>query len=346
MSELSLLLDLSPNFPAPLLENLRHQNQAELERLLARWTEAFGAPAHSVAGDFERWVEYAYRFDAATEAFGATNTTVRTKGQDFYNLATNSPVNEPLSPDFVFGPVGRFESRSHSVASPDGMYWRIPAFKKFAGRRWALAGYHPESGQDLIKVLQQLFDEGVRKFVVKGTHPKTGIWVFELSERPVDYFSLGMPGDLTEVVGYHYIGASEVFLVQEWILMVDEYRLFMVGPRPVSGAGCIEHHTPLDNDGQAFDSKVSGIRSSPAVRADQDCVNSLLEFGFDAGQEFFAQAPSLGDIWVMDVAINADTGEPAVVELNPARNSGLYASQPSRWMQDVHNRLMERQCKR
>ncbi|PQZ93657.1 hypothetical protein CQ018_08315 [Arthrobacter sp. MYb227] len=65
--------------------------------------------------------------------------------------------------------------------------------------------------------------------VVKGTQPKTGIWKFTLAERPRDYCSPVMPEDFTEMVGYQVIGASEVFLVQEWIPMVDEYQLFMAG---------------------------------------------------------------------------------------------------------------------
>ncbi|PQZ93658.1 hypothetical protein CQ018_08320 [Arthrobacter sp. MYb227] len=157
MSEPILLLEISLEFPAPLFENLRHQNHAEVEHLLARWTEAFGPPAHSVAGDFERWIESAYRFDGATEAFSAENTLVRTKSQDFYNFVTCSPVNKPLSPDFVFGPVHRFDRSICSAAGPDARYWEI-AFKAIAGRKRALAGYHPEVGPDLIEVLQELFE--------------------------------------------------------------------------------------------------------------------------------------------------------------------------------------------
>ncbi|PQZ93656.1 hypothetical protein CQ018_08310 [Arthrobacter sp. MYb227] len=73
-------------------------------------------------------------------------------------------------------------------------------------------------------------------------------------------------------------------------------------------------------------------------------MNVLVGFGHVVGPQLFAQAPSLGDVWVMDIAINSDTGEPVVIELNPAHNSGLYASQPRIRMQYVHRRIRERTC--
>jgi hypothetical protein len=39
----------------------------------------------------------------------------------------------------------------------------------------------------------------------------------------------------------------------------------------------------------------------------------------------------------MDLAINADTDEIVLIELNPARNAGLYASSPSTWMEAVRD---------
>jgi hypothetical protein len=344
-----LLLEFNHNFPAPMPEKLQHENAPALAQYLNSWTRAFGEPNHREDGDVEHFIENMARFDAASRAFGYANTRIlHTAGKHLSSLCgfDGEPIlsaEEALlpEPDFVFGPVSSWGS-GHGNSDRDiaDHYWDIPAFEELSGRRWALAGFFPDDQNepDLLAVLQGMFDDGVRRFVVKGTAAKTLLVDFTLTVRPATLFGRGteIPPEVTDGV-MHREGHSRVFLVQEHIPMVDEYRFFMAGNQPASGAGCIEHFTPLDSRGTAFDGQVEGKRNSGNVRDDVEVVNRLREFAMVAGRGLHDQAPALGAAWVMDLAINQDTGDVVLIELNPARNAGLYASSPSAWMGAVRD---------
>jgi hypothetical protein len=344
-----LLLEFAGQFPAPMPEQLQHENAPLLAQYLNSWTRTFGGPNHREDGDFEHFVENMARFDAASRAFGYQNTTIRhIAGEHLsslceFNGAPILPAEEaelPV-PDFTFGPVASWGS-SHAQerrSDPADHYWDIPAFEALSGRRWALAGYCPDDQNepDLLGVLQGMFDDGVRCFVVKGTAAKTLLVDFTLTVRPTSlYGDSEIPSEILDGV-LHREGHSRVFLVQEHIPMIDEYRFFMAGNQPASGAGCIEHFTPLDSRGTAFDGRVEGKRNSGGVRDDLDVVNRLRDFAAAAGALLHEQAPDLGAAWVMDLAINQATDEVVLIELNPARNAGLYASSPSAWMGAVRD---------
>jgi hypothetical protein len=349
-----LLLEFAGQFPAPMPEQLQHENAALLNQYLNSWSRTFGELNHREDGDFEHFVENMARFDAASRAFGYQNTTIRhLAGQHLsslceFNGAPILPAEEAALPvpDFVFGPVASWGS-SHGAErqnDPADQYWEIPAFEALSGRRWALAGFHPDDQNEpeLLGVLQGMFDDGVRNFVVKGTAAKTLLMKFTLTVRPTSLYGRDkeIPAEITDAV-MHLEGRSSVFLVQEHIPMVDEYRFFMAGNQPASGAGCIEHFTPLDSRGTAFDGRVEGKRNSGNVRMDRDVTDRLRDFAADAGAALHEQAPELGAAWVMDLAINQATDEVVLIELNPARNAGLYASCPSAWMGAVREWLTE-----
>jgi hypothetical protein len=345
-----LLLEFAGQFPAPMPEHLQHENAALLAQYLNSWTRTFGQPNYREDGDFEHFVENMARFDAASRAFGYQNTTIRQRAShlnmswlfDFDGeLIAPAEEAELPAPDFVFGPVASWGS-SHAQerrSDPADHYWDIPAFEALSGRQWALAGYCPDDQNepDLLAVLQGMFDDGIRRFVVKGTAAKTLLVDFTLTVRPTSlYGDSEIPSEILDGV-LHREGHSRVFLVQEHIPMIDEYRFFMAGNQPASGAGCIEHFTPLDSRGTAFDGRTEGKRGSGMVADEAAVVNRLRDFAADAGALLHEQAPELGAAWVMDLAINQDTDEIVLIELNPARNAGLYASSPSAWMGAVRD---------
>lgn len=343
-----LLLEFAGQYPAPLPRDLQHENTALLGQYLNSWTRHFGELNHRSDGDFEHFVETMARFDAAWRAFGTENTTVRNLIRpDVESLCDfhGAPLLSAGDPDFVFGPIASWGS-GHGNTRGEGVaddYWNIPAFEALSGRRWQLAGFLPDDQNepDLLAVLQGMFDDGVHDFVVKGTQPKTLLVKFSLTVRPTDLIGRGteIPSEITDSA-LHLEGRSNVFLVQEAIPMIHEYRFFMAGPRPVSGAGCIEKFTPLDSTGSSFDGRTEGRRGSGAVSDTWDeVVKPMLHFAADAGALLHEQAPELGPAWVMDLAVNAETGQIVVIELNPARNAGLYASSPSAWMGGVRDYL-------
>lgn len=354
----TLLLEFVGGFPAPPATQLQHGNTALLQQYLNSWTRTFGGPNHQEGGDFEHFVETMARFDAAGRAFGYANTSVRNQAGEHLSSLTRLIDGSPIlpaeeaagdDPDFIFGPVAHWGSghaaRSRN-SSPADRYWDIPAFAGLSGRRWELAGYFPDDQNEpeLLGVLQGMFDDGVRRFVVKGTEPKTLLVKFTLTVRPTDLIGRGteIPAELTNSV-QHLEGRSGVFLVQEHIPMTHEYRVFMAGPKPASGAGCIEDFTPLDAQGAAFDPRFEIERGSGEIVRRQWMVTEMETFARSAGALLHGQAPDLGAAWVMDLAMNARTGEIVVIELNPARNAGLYASSPSAWMGAVREYVADRQ---
>lgn len=343
-----LLLEFAGQYPAPMPQDLQHENAALLGQYLNSWTRHFGEINHRADGDFEHFVETMARFDSAWRAFGILNTKIRHMAGPHLDSICDfrgAPLLTAGDPDFVFGPIASWGS-GHGNTHGEGVaddYWEIPAFVELSGRRWQLAGFLPEDQNepDLLGVLQGMFDDGVRDFVVKGTQPKTLLSKFSLTVRPTDLYgrSSEIPSDVIES-SFHLEGRSKVFLVQEAIPMIHEYRVFMAGPRPASGAGCIEKFTPLDSTGTAFDGRTEGRRGSGAVSDTWDeVVKPMLHFAADAGALLHSQAPALGAAWVMDLAVNAETGQIVVIELNPARNAGLYASSPDSWMESVRDYL-------
>ncbi|MFJ2662637.1 ATP-grasp domain-containing protein [Arthrobacter koreensis] len=349
-----LLLEFSGSYPAPMPSRIQHENTALLGQYLNSWTRIFGELNHQEDGDFENFVETMARFDAASRAFGYQNTSVMHRaGKHLSSLCDfhGAPLfgTDVPDPDFVFGPVYGWGDCDYSSERDAGdaadRYWQIPAFRELSGRTWAVAGFLPDDprAKDVLDVLREMFDDGVRDFVVKGLAPKSLLVRFTLTRRPESLFGIEneIPSELTDGC-MHLEGQSEVFLVQKRLQLVNEYRMFMAGPNPVAGAGCIEKFTPLDAKGPAFDVRVEGVRGSDAISEEPLTVGGMLGFAYYAGALLHEQKPELGAAWVMDLAVDAETGDLVVIELNPARNSGLYASSPSAWMEGVRDHLAAR----
>lgn len=199
-----------------------------------------------------------------------------------------------------------------------------PLVVRHGGRGMFLGSSGREDETDVCEWLAARHREhGVQLGVVKAAARKIGVWAVELDDDPeVVRERLLAEMDWTYV---RLEGQRDSLLAQEAIDMQWEYRLFVVDGTLVTGAGCIEEHTPLDRiAGVAFDTRVRRHRGhlggTPSDIEDRpDLVHSLLDFGLEMAEEH-------GGTTVIDVALNAATGTPVVVELNDLPNSGLYAS--------------------
>lgn len=194
-----LLLEFNGRFRAPLSSELypralQSGNPALLAQYINTWVSTFGPIDHHEDGDFENFVETMARFDAASRAFGYENTSVLNQSTEHMSSLTQMTNGAPIlpseeeEPDFVFGPVvnwGNYHSQADD-RDPADHYWDIPAFRELSGRQWTLAGYFPDDQNEpeLLAVLQSMFDEGIRNFVVKGTAPKTLLVQFTLTDGP------------------------------------------------------------------------------------------------------------------------------------------------------------------
>jgi hypothetical protein len=146
-------------------------------------------------------------------------------------------------------------------------------------------------------------------------------------------------------VGFHfarYEGDPAALLVQERVTMTHETRFFVIGGKVISGAACIEHHTPQQtpyhddvlppvweiarNSGQ-MDERDLGSRKSTA--------REMWSFAWDVAAQIAAEAPDL-TAYTLDVALGADD-RPLVIELNPAAMSGIYANNATKLMHAIHD---------
>lgn len=126
-------------------------------------------------------------------------------------------------------------------------------------------------------------------------------------------------------------GSERPYLVvQDVIRPAYEYRMFMVDGKPVTGAGCIEEFTPLDN-WETFDPKMARIRNQSGVESCQNLLDDYLEFARNFGAKFAAEN---GDklVYSLDLCVDLETGKIVPIEINPPANLGRYASNTHAWV--------------
>ncbi|MCK5284197.1 MAG: ATP-grasp domain-containing protein [Alphaproteobacteria bacterium] len=122
-------------------------------------------------------------------------------------------------------------------------------------------------------------------------------------------------------------------LIQEHIPMYNEYRVFIVDGKPVTGAGCIKALTPKNNQDNIFDPAIERIRGKEKALNKPDLVKRYIEFATIVSKEFKAENP-LCLHYTLDLATN-DKDEIIVIELNSLYNMGLYACQYERLFEAI-----------
>lgn len=187
-------------------------------------------------------------------------------------------------------------------------YWEWPCFVANCGRNFEVL--------DLFEAVKRVDD----------IHAQDGD-AFVKSTRSKEIATAVRRGTglLEELDGMAYALADRgpCLMVQDFIPMTYEYRLFVVDGIIVTGAGAIERHTPADNRTQ-FDASVAVDRSCETIVEDRpDIVAKYLDFA----AAIIPDCPV--STFVLDVAIV--DGSPVIVEFNPLHlgQVGLFASQPS-----------------
>jgi hypothetical protein len=145
-----------------------------------------------------------------------------------------------------------------------GAYYRYDAFLSRAGRRVALCGFglEDEKSVELGDVLAGWAVEGIRRAFLKSVRIKYAAFPVDLPEGfrkedgakavfdELDYGAMGLEG------------SRESLIAQEFVPMEYEYRVFVVGKKVVTAAGCVEEFTPLDNNGFPFDHQLRRHRQA------------------------------------------------------------------------------------
>ncbi|MDR0955556.1 MAG: hypothetical protein LBM73_00340 [Candidatus Nomurabacteria bacterium] len=307
-------------------------------------------------GDIGEYVDDLCRFQAAVDQFGSSIPILNWHSYDsqigleslilrinkHQAKGAESLAGRDYVLSFYFGTLSRLSYPDPSIQA--AYYYDSPAFKKFAGRKIGLGGFRfnddlPFDGLTVPEVIQRMNnDDGITNFVLKPTIPKY-IPCPVFLEIPQQ----ASPKQISDIIGSQFFGNigccdgdhglklhnSNSVLVQERIKMEYEYRFFVVNHRLVAGAGCIGSNTPLDNSGIKFHPQVARLDNGED-RIDEwrpEIQGKMLNTARQIIEITQVTEPDVG-CYALDLAIDADTGEPIMVERNEFCNAGLYGADP------------------
>lgn len=314
--------------------------------LLATWL-LYSPEARPVSRDWEDWAENAAMLHAAHAACGDVRIIPQPKRiAGFQGDPTPCiPQNPDGQPTYMYGIwhtsdnwnfpedinlVGNHASSVRRACS----YGLSETFRRRAGRLFhVLDADHNQ----IENCLLQMHQAGVRDIFVK-TRFKGVARPFTLPESPKQLWgSISRDTELEWFLVEHE-GRQSILYIQAAYEPTREYRMIVVGDKPVTGAGCIEAFTPVDNTGQAFDDRMEEIRNKSAPASRPDTLRRYLDFATDFAREW---ATEHGDdmIYSLDLSTDARTGDVIPVEVNPGLNLGLYACMPSALIRAVQERF-------
>lgn len=223
--------------------------------------------------------------------------------------------------DFIHGLPGGFDPVGSDEISTRAalQYHASHTFRAHAGRRIVAAG-----AEEIGKCVKQLCDDlGHGRIFIKSIEKGFAIKLNLDLERPLWAQIVDQEPDL-EWLPVQYEGVTKpLVLIQEQISCQFEYRMMIVQGQPVTGAGCIESMTPLDNE-DLFDPKVEEVRNSGIVVRRPGLINRYLDFAKHYAAEHAAEHGALLD-YSLDLCLDAQD-DIVVIEINPPLNLGLYAS--------------------
>jgi hypothetical protein len=290
-------------------------------------------------GDYEYFVEEAFRLHSAVSSFGEENIwlwhLVGDKTGQAQNLATQKwiDVEELLASGAQR--YGALPGAAHSgwMYSPVDDYCVLETFKKNAGRITGVGGFNDRSDDtsSMEDTLIHIKEAEGTKALLKRRHAKLPLLPVSLESWET---GKSVMSALDPEAGWGLIndeGVKDAYLVQEVIPMAYEYRFFVIDGVLVTGAGCVEEFTPLDNEGEDFDFRMREDRSyecpSP-IEARPDILRRYIAFAKRVVGEMSAECPEL-DRYVLDVALGKND-EPVIVEFNSESNAGFFACRPIR----------------
>lgn len=299
------------------------------------WKRHIG-PVVPAGGDYEYFVEEAFRLHAALESFGTGNCWMHHQWGEHRGYAFNLVTGKKRSADEL-----QAEGALSYGAQPSGHHWALAgeaaddyaplmSFQRNSGRYVELGGFASGQNDDLNLVFERMYERGIRKALLKRRYRKNPLLEVDLNKwKNLGSVTHAMVDDEAGWTLINDEGRSGVYLVQEFIQMRYEYRSFVINHQPVTGAGCVEEFTPLDNTGESFDDRVREVRSSEsAVESNPQVKDILLDFTRRVASEIAEERPEIGG-YTLDTALDSE-GNPLVIELNGHLNAGFFASQPVR----------------
>lgn len=304
-----------------------------LRGIIESWKLQFPESKPNPNIDFEDWVENAVRLHEATvqypdiPIYTHNDLTLFHKGvevlpseapSEIFYLGSHSINDEDLAEKYKMKPLNEI-GRSYF------RYWDSEAFQLHCQRKIKKASasfYHGEDG--LMAIIQSFKDEGYEEVFIKNAISKY--------DNPVRVSTSATLEDSDELTGLgwatvHLEGDKEAFIVQEVIDMRYEYRFIVVDGEVVAGAACVEEFTPLNNQGEAFDTQLRKVRRPASMVGTGPTCEALVDRMHNCAESFAKLARNDDCMplnYTVDVAVNK-FGTPLVIECNPLKNYGLYA---------------------
>ena len=300
------------------------------------WMRAF-PDAQPQARDKEDWVENAC-FLEAFERLGVDYEILDTipgglisstadfaldgKGPAAFFHTGISPRDQITSHNFTFP----FQN-SQLIDLATG-YAQSETFKAAAGRRLITCRLNRDDINEAIRTIEpkrgNVFVKTIRK-------QSAGIIFHDATslKSPSDQLFQQNEDLMWDMVRFE--GSDQPYLViQDVIEPTYEYRMFMVDGIPVTGAGCIEEFTPLNNTG-LYDNQMARIRNQSEITEESDIVARYYNFAFRFGADY---AKENGEklVYSLDLCIDQRTGDVVPIEINPPANLGRYASDTDAWV--------------
>lgn len=332
--------------PFPGVKRTENPVRAGLMYEVLKDVDGLGLAAEfSTYADFEDFWEDAFRASAAVcackgagvplrlaEDGKALDPSVRLGPVSVSEEGTHC-VDKLLMPDALIEHGGREMARAWIDVSEDAIRGVRDPSEKFENMGSSIAD--EECPTDFFGALMWFYWKDIRAVVIKSANRKTGVSSIVNSPRLSALRDTVARDELLCWSTVPDAAPAAGFLIQQWVPMRYEYRLFIVDGVPVSGAGCVEEFTPLDHlwlEENPFDPQMRMLRGNgiaahgdTEVERRYDLVERYLEFATPIAKSL----PTEMNTVVMDVALGAHTDEPLIVEFNTLPNSGLYAS-------DVH----------
>jgi len=338
---------------SPILLNLlirpapeEYPETARTRRLMKLWETHVGGGMTDELGDFEDFFEQATRLEAVIATYPLHLIYLTIQGD---RTATNLGTGEAIHVDEL-GDITRFGLQAsvdlalnpHLRNESDAdRYLSWDTFKKFAGRNSDYCGSQADDPTvvDFTDRLFARYQAGERRVFIKSVAAKKGLWDITLPDTITTIQELENFLNDDEQMGWGLAsaaGSRHAFAIQDYTPMSYEYRFFVVGHKLVTGAGCVEQHTPLDNNAR-FDTKMvqNRHRSDSPVLNRPDTALKLKDFAAQVVESVKTEHPHVSN-YVVDVAMD-ERGNPLVVEFNSILNSGLYASNMFAVVQALRN---------
>lgn len=306
-----------------------------LHALLQAWKLAVPVSIESAALDREDWIELACRLESAIRICPDRVALVSADGQATMLVSGDAvPIGSPVIFLGAWSRDGHERSMLHLInQSPDNLatadrYAQLATFQSFAGRRIAVCGLVSagQGGIHLYDAIATMASEAPNGFMIKVNRGKYAPLSHVLvpascSREEAGRCVMDQALDLMWA-GVHLEGDGDAFLVQPHVAMHAEYRVIVINHCPVAGAGCIEQHTPLDNDG-TWSQMVEWVRGDGVVLDRPDIVTAYRAFAVRYAEALMAEAPECRS-YTLDLAVT-EGGSVCVIEMNPLQNYGLYA---------------------